>query len=144
MNEAKAYNRSIIFLIDQNLASTLFIVQNRLHIRGYQIFPTHIYRSFYSYLLNDEFPFTERLNEILHWIQSAGLYEKWRRKEYSEIIKHLLKTNLERLNLEKETDIEMFPLPTFIMYGWIASVFVLIVEIIWKKFTFLRIKLFGY
>ena len=56
----------------------------------------------------------------------------------------IIKLNLEGKKSHKETEIEKFPIPMFILYGWSASIAVLVIEIVWKnrKFKVVR-KTFG-
>lgn len=46
-----------------------------MDIKGYHISQLLISKYILSYGVNDEFPFVDRLNENIHWIRSAGLYD---------------------------------------------------------------------
>lgn len=67
------YNQSISFLMELSYANTLLRVQKRVGIEGYHICETRFSKRIYAYLINDEFPFIERINEIVHWIRDAGI-----------------------------------------------------------------------
>lgn len=79
----------------------------------------------YSYNVRYDFPFTEHVNEVIQWVRSAGLYNKWWRDLNEEKIFK---------SIGNESHAEGFSVPIFIVYGWIASVIVFAIEVIWKKF----------
>lgn len=87
-----------------------------------------------SYHVNNDFPFIERFNDIIQRLQSGGLYEKWTGELYSEVKSKSFSTNRsDYMGTSKETEIDLFPIPKFIVYGWIVGLIVLILEIIWKR-----------
>lgn len=127
------YNRSVSFLEDLKYAKCLLRIQKRLDIKGYHIPNARMYKYLLSYPINREFPFTERFNEIVQWILSAGLYDLWLREAISSFEKDVVNKNLELLKDRQEPDIDRFPVPMFIAYGWVASIIVFVMEIVWKK-----------
>lgn len=132
-SQIDSYNTSISFMSKRPSAKMLLDVQKRLNIRGYHISQLQIQKFVASYPVNPDFPFVERLNEIIHWIRNAGLYEKWLQDELSRTALNYYK-KCEHLKNRDETDIQTFPVPFFIFYGWFAGIIVLIIEIIWKNF----------
>lgn len=145
INQAETYNRSLTFLALTETANQLLRVQKQLGIKGYHITDTYIRQYFNTYIVHDAFPFTERLNELIHWLQSAGLFNEWSRRESRANDKKFLQLKREQLNIsndDKRTDavdkIENVPIPMFVVYGWIASIIVLVMEIIWKNFNAFR------
>lgn len=81
----------------------------------------------FGYNVRYDFPFTERINEVILWAQAAGLYDQWWVGKKAE---HISRD-------AKGSQIESFSFPTFIVYGWVAGFIVLVMEIIWKKFEYL-------
>lgn len=93
--------------------------------KKYHITKIQLQWIWFSYNVRYDFPFTEHVNEVIQWVRCAGLYNKWW-------------MDLDEEKLWKyggqESQAESFSMPIFIVYGWIASAAVFIVEIIWKKF----------
>lgn len=136
------FNASIAFPTFISQAKMLLDVQKRLDIRGYHI-PTETYlvKSMHSYSVNNNFPFIERLNDIIHSLREAGLYDKWVEEQNEMVVKKLLKTHRgSQMERNNDSDIDSFPVPTIVCYGWIASVIVFIGEIIWQKFKLTKKK----
>lgn len=129
------FNSSISFVTTLAYAKALVRIQKLLNIRGYYITDLHINTRMAAYIVNDAFPFIDRFNEIVNWIRSAGLYEKWRREDFTDQDNYIILRNRRILRNQVEIDTEQFPLPMFLVYGWCASIIVLIVEIIWKKMS---------
>lgn len=128
------YNTTMSVLLFQTHVKILLEHQKRLNIRGYHM-PTHFYilKFLSSYHVNVDFPFIERFNEIIHRLQSAGLYEKWTGELYSEVKDRVFSANRsDYMGTSDESEIEMFPMPKFIIVGWIVGMIVLIFEIVWK------------
>lgn len=78
----------------------------------------------FKYDMRYDFPFIERVNEIVQWIQTAGLYNKWWRDLDEEKL---------FITFANESYVKSFSVPIFIVYGWIAGVIVFIIEIIWHS-----------
>lgn len=131
-------------MADLSYANVLLEVQKRLNIRGYRITQLCLLKCLVSFPVSPTFPFVERLNEIFHWIQDAGLYEKWRREDDVLEMKNLLKKCKLKYRNEYENNVERFQLPIFIVYGWCLGVIVLFIEIIWKNFAWSVIEIFQY
>lgn len=127
-------NRSASLLIDLSTANLLLNYQKRIDIKGYHNPNIRISNFFVSFKLSDRFLFFERLNDIIHRIQSAGLYQLWTRTDDVDLAKFI------KLKAEK-LDVDRFPIPMFIIYGWIASVIVLVLEIFWKHFKLSQITI---
>lgn len=130
--EINKFNTSISFLWNRPTVQCALRVQKRLNIRGYHITKANIYNQHLTYLLNRTFPFMERFDDIALRTKSSGLYDKWLQWEHAEYESEVLKNNWHRRNYA-EREIERFSFPMFIVYGWIAGIVVLMVEIGWKK-----------
>ncbi len=134
--EICTFNTSISFLWNLPSVKRLVRIQKRFNIRGYHIINADIYTHPLTYMVNERFPFTERLNDIVGRTKSAGLYDKWLRMEDDEYESAVL--NITQITYSvRSVEQERFSLPMFIVYyGWIASVIVFGVEIFWEKFNF--------
>lgn len=139
-HEIMSFNRSFAFIEDLRYAKNLLKPQKRLNVRGYHIPQFYIYNYVCSYEVHPDFPFLERLNEIVHWVRNAGLYDLWWRIDYAGYNKEVLKYYVKRFSTRKEIDINRFPLPLLVVYGWCGSVIVFAIEIIWKKLKFSQLK----
>lgn len=97
--------------------------------RPYHIAKIPLQSIWFGYNVRYDFPFTERVNEVILRTQATGLYDQWwvRVKQ-----KQLYKSQV-----AKEAQFESFTVPTFIVYGWFVGVIVLVIEIIWTKFKYL-------
>lgn len=133
--EMKMYNTSISFLERLSYANFALDNQKRLNIRGYHIPQLDIDKYVVSYPVHDDFPFIGRLNEIIHWIRDAGLYEKWRREDSNGFVINISK-NIKSLKSREQSEVERFEVPMFIVYGWCTGGIVFVIEIIWKTLEF--------
>lgn len=131
--EMRMFNTSISFLERLSYANFVLDVQKRLNIRGYYVPELYIHKCIVSYPVNDDFPFIERLNEIIHWIRNAGLYEKWRKENFNEFVKYISQNREFIKTTREQSEVEQFEMPIFIVYGWIVGLIVFVIEIIWKK-----------
>lgn len=130
----ESYSRTMSVLLESDAANILLRIQKRLNIKGYHQPRIEISNLLFSYQVHERFLFFERLNEIIHRIQSAGLYELWLRRDMAYEETRILNKNLERLQINDETrSIEQLDFPMIIVYGWLTGFVVLIFEIIWKK-----------
>lgn len=131
-----SYNRSISLLYLEEQARILLERQKRLNIKGYHIpTQTNLHSVLTSYNVNRDFPFMERLNNIMHLIRDAGLFEKLTTDGYRVLVqKRTMEYGLYVGRTPPERDIDRFPIPVFIGYGWIAGIIVLAIEIIYVKF----------
>lgn len=141
-SQAETYNRSLTFLSLLDSANKLLRVQKQLGIKGYHVTETYVHKYFHSHMVHKEFPFIDRLNEIIRRLQSAGLYDEWKRREDSLVDKLFIEEKREYFKYHTQTDvadeIEPFPIPMFIVYGWIAGSVILIIEIICKNCKSIR------
>lgn len=87
----------------------------------------------YSYNVRYDFPFTKHVNEVIQWVQSAGLYKKWWR-DFDE--EQLWKS------YGNESHADSFSVPIFIVYGWIAGLIVLVLEVTWNKYSKIANRIF--
>lgn len=129
------FNTSISFPSFNSDVKLVIEVQKRLNIRGYHI-PTEVYLNKYlaSYTVNDNFPFIERLNDIILGIREAGLFDKWLEDHNEMLVMKLWSIYRDDQNrMINDADVDVFPVPAVIFYGWIASVIVFIGEIVSEK-----------
>lgn len=130
------FNTSISFPTFIATAKVCLEVQKRLDIWGYHIpTATYLVKQLNSYSVNDNFPFIERLNEIIHSLREAGLYDKWQEEHKEIMVTRLLRRN----RSSHDAVVDRFPIPAVICYGWIASVIVFVSEIIWEKYKLSRL-----
>lgn len=129
-----AYNLSMCYFLDADYAQIILRVQKRLKIKGYHNPDIEIAKNYRGYLVYAKFLYFERLNDILHRIKSAGLYDLWKRQDEANDENVLLKQNVERLANQIENYVESFEFPTFLFYGWLAGLIAFMFEIMWKRF----------
>lgn len=127
-------------------SNVLLKSQKRLDIKRYHISKLFLKKYIHSYGVNDEFPFTDRINEILHWVRCSGLYEKWLEEYFNAIEDEIVEKNrviFEHGKSKVNVVIEPVSIPIFIVYGWCMAAVVLVIEIIWKRLETLvkRIRL---
>lgn len=125
-SELGKFNRSASFLVDLTTANLLIAMQKRLEIKGFHNPQIRISNFLVAYRLSERFLFFGRLNEIIHRIKSAGLFDLWSRADDSKLAKFIKVAR-------DENDVDRFPIPMFIVYGWIASVIIFLVEIVWNQ-----------
>lgn len=130
------------FLLYESYANLLLKLQKRWNIKRYRLATTRISNYLYSYDASDKILLSECINEIISWIQQAGLYNLWFDYDNIDFEKEFNDRNFEALNNYKGSkNVQTNEAPMFIVYGWIASVIVFIIEIIWKKFLLLRFNI---
>lgn len=109
MDKEQLWHKKITF-------TPIMSVQKRLDIKAYPIFKLFTKKYILSYGANDEFPFVERLNEITHWVHSAGLYDVWLAEEHELVVKDIIDNYLRLMESEKTktiVEIERSPIPMF-------------------------------
>lgn len=128
------FNQSHCY-VAADFESELYLqIQKRLQISGYHISRVHISSAFKSFsIYPPHFPFSERLNEILHRVYSAGLFTFWESITVDIMAKQAWKIKFETMKIEELELGNNVQLPSFIYYGWAASGLVFILEIIWKN-----------
>lgn len=135
-DQISSFNTSISFLQELTFATILLSVQKRLKIRGYHISQVFLRPLLMTYLINKDFPFIERVNEIIHRVHQSGLTTQWNQESYVKIAGLLLERNTEILSKLEEVNVQPVEMPSLIFYGWTASTIVFVLEIIWKKLNF--------
>lgn len=136
------FNRTVsLFCLEQH-AKIILKYQKQLNVKGYHIpSQTYLYTALTSFNVSADFPFIERLNEILFWLRESGLFEKLTVEDYRELVKiRSKKFGLHVGRISEEVDIERFSIPMFVIYGWLTGIFVLLIEIIWNKLKLSRIS----
>lgn len=137
--QVSTFNTSMCFIGELTNALHLLRVQKRLNIYGFHISRVRVSAEHFAYILSPDFPFTERLNEIVHWVSQSGLYEKWKDEfyvDYEKQIKKIYSEKMSERNNDKNTVAESDDLSMimrYILYGWIASATVFVSEIVWKR-----------
>lgn len=89
--------------------------------KRYHITPIQLQRIWYSHNVRYDFPFIDRVNEIIQRITTAGLYEKWWTDATVE-------DKLFR-SVVTEAHTDRFSAPVFIIYGWVAGIVVFLIEL---------------
>lgn len=100
--------------------------------RKYHITQIRTLQMQYSYSARDDFPFIDRVNEIIQRVTTAGLLDKWL-YDASDYDKEF------RI-IATETHTDHFYAPLFIVYGWIAGLVVLVIEVNWKKIIAIKLR----
>ncbi len=129
----RLFNQSVMYITQLDSSLRLIRVQKKLKIPGYSIVQRGFFRSLLCFKMNEEFQFIERVNDILHRIQSGGLYDLWFRQDDIELEKLIARKNLKRLSNEQSNTSESQTFPMFIAYGWLGSIILFFGEIIWFK-----------
>lgn len=132
------FNSSISFPFSSDYLECLIRFQKRYNVKAYYDTKIAISSRFVDMVVQARFMFFERFNEINHRMKSAGLIQLWDRWNYDVLTEHLLIANSELLKKWKEDQNEktQFEFPSSVIYGWIASGIVFIVEIFWMKIKF--------
>lgn len=137
IQQMRAYNTAIPILSDLEIAKGRMIAQKLLDYKGYHIIDVYISTNFYAYEVSDDYPFIERLNEIIHRMHNAGLILKWR-LTYDRFVKNFFWTfNVMQdrgiINIDNTTEVDRFPIPMIIFYLWFASIILFGIEVNWEK-----------
>lgn len=136
------FNTSIAFYSDGRNVEFLFRVQKRMNMKRYYNPQLQIAKTLVSYRLNDKFLFFDRFNEITQRLRTAGLLALWVRRQYVLYERTVLAENVEHRGNTEDVDVQIVEFPMFIVYGWILSAIVLVVEILSSKFRFQEMKRF--
>lgn len=115
-------------------------VQRRLKVRSFYDTGVTVTSSLSMFFMNDSFLFMEKFNEIIHLTHSSGLFNQWVKESFAGNEKKIVAYHLNKLRNQQATDDE-FEFPLLVVYGWIVSILVLIVEIMWSKISKLTVKL---
>lgn len=134
------YSRNKVYMLDSGVTNFLLRMQKRMNIKGYHKTNITMFILMFSYRVNENFLYFERLNEIIHRIKSAGLYDLWIERDFGEREYKTVKKNSKRMRTDSESFIQNFEFPTFVFYGWTAGSVVFIFEIMWKSQLILRIR----
>lgn len=126
-----SFNTSICFVYWGTKVKNLLEHQKRLNIRGFRIPTQTISQSVYSYVVPVDYPLRDCFNEIIQRVMSAGLYWKWTDESYFEFIEKgfFSETHVK----DAERGAEKYYVPIFIVYGWIGSAILFVIEIAWHR-----------
>lgn len=130
--QIRHYDISVSFVLDLPIVTGLLKVQKMFNIQGYHLNPIRVFKIYASYIVDQDFPFTDRINEMICRIDSTGLLRNDDERFGEFFIKYYM--NL-KVWIPFVKDEENFPLPMVVVFGWISSVIVFLIEIIWKKFN---------
>lgn len=139
--QARVFER-ISFLAIPGFYLPLLQAQKRLNVRGYELWLVQNPNpQLIAHVVNDAFPFTERLNDIILRVKSSGIHSHWIINEHSGVVDDMVKNYKQHLenqtsSVALDTDTDM---PFFIVHGWLASVILFFIEIVWKKCTSNRV-----
>lgn len=138
MEQLQTFNTSMSQIIDSRNAIMILRAQKRLNIHGYHI--SKIRLPIESFQTSYDFPFIDHVNQIILRISEARLLRKWMDETLSSFEHFYVEKNLKFAeNHSRQSDIDYSDeMPTFIVYGWVASTIVFLFEIIWKKLEALR------
>lgn len=140
-NAMLSINTSKCFVHNIDTGYMMLRVQKRLNMKGFRISQVHIYSVHSAYPVTKDFPFIERLNDITHRIRSSGLFDIMIKNVYAFGERLLVEANFLNKSLREEENIESanYEMITFIVYSWISSITVFVIEIMWKHFLSQRI-----
>lgn len=138
--QLQMYNASTSFLADQRYSQWVIQIQKRLNIKGFHNPKIQMFNYLVGYDIFYKFLFFERLHDVVLRIQSAGLWDIWWRKDYVGIRSKILERNGERLKDQDKNLVTNFEFPMLVVYGWLLSVVVFVIEIVWKNFRLSQIK----
>lgn len=133
------FNTSICFVYIGSKVRNLLEYQKRLNIRGFRMPSQFISQTVYSYLAPVDCPLKDCFNEHIQWIMNAGLYWKWTDESYYEFVERDYFPERRQV-MADERGSEKYYVPIFIVYGWIGSVLVFLIEIVWGRFELRRKK----
>lgn len=137
--KARMFDTSKAYVLTHLGHAMLLNVQKQLNVRGYYKIGIQICNELGTYVLDKNFLFFERLNEIIGWMQSAGLFNLW--TEYLYLDGEADTLRIFRENLKSFEEIKSdFEFPIFIVYGWCAGAIGFVIEIIWWNFTILWMR----
>lgn len=133
LQRLESFDTSAIQRVSIDDALILRNVQNRLNIYGYHITELKSKINLYSLLMNRDFPLIDRIQEINHWMFEAGIHQKLSQDHNRDYETRLIEMNRNHSGKRKDGFVDSFEFPTSIVYGWITSVIVFVIEIIGKK-----------
>lgn len=125
------FNMSTAYVMNDLYLDMLMRIQQRLNMRGYYDTGVVVSRLLCTFPVSDALLFFDKINEVMHWLQSSGLFRRWLAEDFDKIeqqIRRIHRKRLERIKSNPELDF-----PTSVVYGWISSAIVLIIEIGWNK-----------
>lgn len=137
------FNTSVMWVLPLPTAKMRLQLQKRLGLKvGFRIHPTEMFVGFMAYDTIDNYPFIERVNEIVNRVRSAGLFDKWY-KDYNTYVieadglyyyrKYMKRLKSNGLFKGSEERTEEFTTLMFIACGWCMSTIVFVIEIIGKR-----------
>lgn len=132
-NQIRNFNTSTSYLMPDPQFRMILNVQRRLNIKGFYDTGVKVSNVLSVYQVSMRFKFFEKLNEIIHWTHSSGLLHRWFAESVDNTEKMVLAANLHRLISQQPDDVDKFEFPMFIVYGWIVSSGVLLIEIMLAK-----------
>lgn len=138
--QLQMFNASASFLADQRYSQWVIEIQKRLKIKGFHNPKIQMFNYLVGYHVFYKFLFFERLHEIVLRIQSTGLWDVWWRIDYVGIRNKILERNVERFKDQNKTLVANFEFPMLVVYGWLLSVIVFVIEIVWKNFKLSQMK----
>jgi len=125
------FNTSTIYTMNNFDFHMLTRIQRQLNRRGFYNTDVTVLNSLSTFPVLRTVVFLDKLNEIFLRIQSSGLFYQWMDEHLSQKVKTILAKYDRPTSQEPAAD--EFEFPMLVIYGWIVSTFVLIVEIVWSK-----------
>lgn len=136
----RSFDRSISQLVELENALVFESVQKQLNIYGYHIPRLRLTSTMGAYYVNTDFPFMERVNEIIHWTSQSGLREKWQKLKEKSLEEDFFEENRfnfrnsKKLSSNQDSD-SLNEMTVFVVCGWVVGTIVFIIEIFWKKIS---------
>ncbi len=131
--QLRLLNNNMAFANDQDNSKLMLEVQKRLDVEVfYMLAEPYLQKRLHTINTHKFFVFNDYLNDMVHHLQSGGLFGKW----YDEFDRDSVASTLKLyVNFQKRIveDSDLEKIPTIVWCGWIASVMAFICEIIWKN-----------
>ncbi len=136
------FNTSTCYLMSDMDVAMMLSVQRRLNTNGFYDAGIKVTRSLGVYRISERFLFFDRLNEIIHWTHSSGLFYKWISESSVEHERLIVNNNREKFKNHQAVDVVKFEFLMIIVYGWIASTILFTIEVLWARMQILMISIF--
>lgn len=121
-----SYNTRYAYFLTRSRSDVLIERQKHLSLRGYHIPQEYFSLFLTAYYIGSRAPFKERVDQLILQAFQAGLYDKWNRDTYPNLIKvgYFKKFDVIRDDPEEEMNVLVVPI-----YGWCLSVALFLIEI---------------
>lgn len=131
MYQMYSYNTRYAYFLTRSRTDVLIERQKHLSLSGFHIPQEYFRLSLTGYCIGPRAPFKERVDQLIHQAFQAGLYDKWNRDTYPNLIKV---GYFEKFDVIEDDPEETFNILVVITYGWFLSIVVFLSEISYGYF----------